>query len=67
MDGDLTNYEVYLDQTDATTLNATITYETNNTSAEVEVENNTTYYWKILALDVNGNQSSSGVYSFRTN
>jgi hypothetical protein len=26
-----------------------------------------TYYWKIIAVDANGNQSSSGVYAFRTN
>jgi hypothetical protein len=31
------------------------------------VVKNTTYYWKIIAIDANGNQSSSGVYAFRTN
>ena len=36
-------------------------------SIEVEVENNTTYFWKIIAIDTNQNNSSSGVYSFRTN
>ncbi len=67
VDGDLTSYEVYLDQTDASTLNTVIDYEANNTSIEVEVENNTTYYWKVIAIDANGNQSDSGVYAFRTN
>ena len=67
VDGDLTRYEVYLDQINATTLISTLDFEANDTSLEVEVENNTTYYWKIIALDANGNQSNSGVYAFRTN
>ena len=67
VDGDLTRYEVYLDQTNATTLISTLDFEANDTSLEVEVENNTNYYWKIIALDANGNQSNSGVYAFRTN
>ena len=67
VDGDLTRYEVYLDQSNASTLISTLDFEANDTSLEVEVENNTTYYWKIIALDANGNQSNSGVYAFRTN
>ena len=67
VDGDLTRYEVYLDKTNASTLISTLDFEANDTSLEVEVENNTTYYWKIIALDANGNQSNSGVYAFRTN
>ena len=64
VDEDLTRYEVYLDQTNATTLISTLDFEANDTSLEVEVENNTTYYWKIIAFDANGNQSNSGVYAF---
>lgn len=67
VDGDLERFEVYLDQRDASTLNSTLDYQSNETSIELEVENNATYYWKIIAIDANGNQSSSGVYSFRTN
>ncbi len=67
VDGDLTTYKIYLDQTDASTLNTVLTHEANETSLEVEVENNATYYWKVIAIDANGNQSDSGVYSFRTN
>ena len=67
VDGDLESFEVYLDQNDATTLNITLPFQNNNNSIEVEVENNTTYYWKVIAIDANGNQSSSGVYAFRTN
>ena len=67
VDGDLTRYEVYLDQTNATTLISTLDFEANDTSLEVEVENKTTYYWKVIAIDINGNQSNSGIYAFRTN
>ena len=52
---------------DATTLNTTIPFQNNNNSIEIEVENNATYFWKIVAYDANGKHSNSGVYAFRTN
>ena len=67
VDDDLNHFEVYLDTIDGTTLNQEIAYQAQETQLEVEVENNTVYYWKIVAIDLNGNQSSSGVYTFRTN
>lgn len=67
VDGDLKSFEVYLDQNDATTLNTTLPFQNKNNSIEVEVENNATYYWQVVAIDANGNKSSSGVYAFRTN
>ena len=67
VDDDLNRFEVYLDTTDGTTLNQEIAYQAQETQLEVEVENNTVYYWKIVAIDLNENQSSSGVYTFRTN
>ena len=67
VDDDLESFEVYLDNSNGTTLLKTITYETLTTEIEVEVENNKDYYWKIVAIDSNGNSSSSGVYGFRTN
>ncbi|MGB0366707.1 MAG: hypothetical protein ACPGC8_03620 [Flavobacteriaceae bacterium] len=67
VDNDLSQYEVYLDTTDGSTLINTIDYESNTTSIDVNVENNTIYYWKVVATDAEGNQSDSGVYSFRTN
>ena len=67
VDGDLAQFEVYLDKNDATTLIKTIAYQTEEESIEIDVENGTTYYWKIIAIDNNQNQSSSGVYAFRTN
>jgi hypothetical protein len=67
VDNDLNRFEVYLDAVDGTTLNQEIEYLAEETQLEVEVENNTVYYWKILAIDSYGNQSSSGVYTFRKN
>ena len=67
VDNDLNRFEVYLDAINGTTLNQEIEYLAEETQLEVEVENNTVYYWKIVAIDSNGNQSSSGVYTFRTN
>jgi hypothetical protein len=67
VDDNLNRFEVYLDAIDGTTLNQEIAYLAQETQLEVDVENNTVYYWKIVAIDLNGNQSSSGVYTFRTN
>jgi len=33
---------------------------------QLDVAANQVYYWKVVATDANGNKSSSGVYSFRT-
>jgi hypothetical protein len=67
VEDDLVAFEVYLDENDGTTLNTTLDYQAPDTSIQIEVENTTTYYWKVVAIDANGNQSSSGVYAFRTN
>ena len=67
VDDDLAEFEVYLDKNDATTIIKTIAYQTEEESIEIDVENGSTYYWKIIAIDTNQNQSSSGVYTFRTN
>ena len=67
VDGDLEQFDLYLDENDGSTLNTSIKYEQQDTSVEVEVANNSTYFWKVIAIDTNGNESSSGVYSFRTN
>ena len=67
VDGDLEEFEVYLDEKDGSTLNTSIKYEQQDSNLEVEVANNSTYFWKIIAIDANGNESNSGVYTFRTN
>ncbi len=67
VDGDLDYYELYLDTTDATTLVQQVAAEISTTDFIVAVESSTTYSWKVVAVDANGNKSSSGVYSFLTN
>ena len=67
VDGDLDYYELYLDKADATTLVKQVNAESSTTDFIVAVESSTTYSWKVIAVDANGNKSSSGVYSFLTN
>ena len=67
VDQDLLLFEVYIDQIDGTTKVQDLDFQQEETALDVEVENNKTYYWKIIAIDTNGNQSNSGVYAFRTN
>lgn len=67
VDNDLVSFEVYLDTNDASTLVQTLDFASTTTSIDVAVENNSIYYWKVIAIDANGNNSNSGVYSFRTN
>ena len=35
-----------------------IDFESTTTSIDVSVENNTIYYWKVVATDAEGNQST---------
>ncbi|MFS4416013.1 fibronectin type III domain-containing protein [Maribacter sp. 2307ULW6-5] len=62
VDGDLSDYDVYLDDADGSTLLDTVT--------EPELQNvplnaNTTYFWKVVARDAAGNTASSNLYSFK--
>ena len=66
-DDDLVSYEVYIDQENASTLMHTIEHENATTAVEVAVVSGVVYYWKIVAVDAEGNESDSGVYTFRTN
>ena len=67
VDNDLSLYEVYLDKVDGTTLIQIINHESETTTLDAEVEQGFVYYWKVVAKDAQGNESNSGVYSFRTN
>ena len=44
-----------------------IDHESETTTLDAEVEQGFVYYWKVIAKDAQGNESDSGVYSFRTN
>ena len=66
VDNDIVTYKVYLDTTDGSTLVRELDYVQNNTELAVDVINDGNYFWKVVAIDSNGNSSSSGVYSFNT-
>lgn len=65
VDNDLSSYKVYIDTVDGSTLAETVSYVTATSTAAVTVTNGTQYFWKVVATDSNGNESDSGVYSFR--
>ena len=66
IDGDLRLFKIYLDTVDGSTLVDEVVYSTQTVNAEVTVESAQIYYWQIEAIDAEGNSSTSGVYSFRT-
>ena len=66
VDNDIVTYKVYLDTNDGSTLVRELDYVQNNTELGVDVINDGNYFWKVVAIDSNGNSSSSGVYSFKT-
>ena len=66
VDGDLVSYQVYLDTTDGSTMVQEVNHQSSTTQVQLDVAANQVYYWKVVATDANGNKSSSGVYSFRT-
>ena len=66
VDNDIVTFKVYLDTTDGSTLVRELDYVQNNTELGVDVINDGNYFWKVIAVDGEGNSSSSGVYSFKT-
>ena len=66
VDNDIVTYKVYLDTTDGSTLVKELDYVQNNTELGVDVDTGGNYFWKVIAVDGEGNSSSSGVYSFKT-
>ncbi|MBT3443853.1 MAG: hypothetical protein HN443_02290 [Flavobacteriaceae bacterium] len=66
VDGDLETYELYMDQNDGSTLIQTFTEVENTIEIGIVADPGITYLWKVLAIDSDGNSSSSGVYYFVT-
>jgi hypothetical protein len=64
-DNDIQNYDVYM----GINTNVAIIKSQNTTTslADVSVNANTTYYWKVISRDGKGNTSDSGLYEFKTN
>lgn len=64
-DNDIVNYDVYFGTSKTPSL--TEGKITASTLTNIPVNASTTYYWKIITRDSNGNTSDSGVYSFSVN
>jgi len=60
----ITNYDVYFGTTNSPAILASAI--TNSFLNNVTVHSATTYYWKVITRDVNGNTSSSELYQFST-
>lgn len=67
VDNDLRTIKIYLD-TDSTadTLLQTVDYAQADQQISTELEDGTLYYWRVEAIDAEGNVSDSGTYTFRT-
>ena len=67
VDNDLRTINVYVDtNSDATTLLQTVDYQQAAQQITASLEPGTLYYWRVEAIDAEGNQSDSGIYTFRT-
>lgn len=64
-DNDIVNYDVYLGTSNKPEI--VKSKITENSLPDVTVNPATTYYWKVITRDANGNTSDSGVYSFTIN
>lgn len=62
--GDTMVYDVYLDAVDAGTLIAA--NQSSTTFNPGELQNNVTYYWKVIATDSDGESTASPVWEFTT-
>jgi hypothetical protein len=63
VDGDIIGYDVYFGTTNSPALlKANIT---DSFLAEIAIESNKTYFWKIITRDSKGNTSVSAVYQFK--
>ncbi|MFP2996112.1 Ig-like domain-containing protein [Spongiivirga sp. MCCC 1A20706] len=63
VDNDINEFKVYLDTNQNP---ATLVGTSNQPSLSINVNSNTTYYWKVLSIDFHGNISTSIINSFRT-
>lgn len=64
-DGDILTYDVYLGITSIPALYKATIKEAG--LADLVLDRNQTYYWKVVAIDTKGNKSYSDVYSFKLN
>jgi hypothetical protein len=62
-DNNITGYDIYLG-TNSSSLSVLKTNVTDMFLTDVSVTSATTYYWKIVTRDANGNTSESNIFSF---
>jgi hypothetical protein len=66
VDKDIVNYDVYFGTATTPPLLRTITVN-QGSSLQVSVTTKTTYYWKVITKDKEGNRSDSGIFKFTLN
>ncbi|MRX63648.1 fibronectin type III domain-containing protein [Maribacter luteus] len=64
VDGDITGYEIYF-STENPPVDLIATITSTNLEQVVSVSADTTYYWRVITRDGEGNSSQSGVFSFK--
>ncbi|ETN93803.1 hypothetical protein [Zhouia amylolytica] len=65
VDNDITSYDIYLDTIDGKTESVANDFNAS-TLENVNLVTGKVYYWQVITYDIEGNQSSSGIYSFKT-
>ena len=63
VENDISTFEIYFSETNPPTLLQSVT--SNITQIAVDVSSGTTYYWKVISIDDEGNTSDSGVFDFK--
>jgi hypothetical protein len=66
VDKDIVGYDIYFGTTTTPPLFKTVTVNQAST-LQVTVTNKTTYYWKVITKDKEGNRSDSGIFKFTVN
>lgn len=64
VDNDLSEYDVYFSTENPPTV-LVVTKNASETLHKVSVSSNTTYYWRVIAKDSEGNTADSGIFSFK--
>ena len=65
VDSDIESFEVFLDMNNPP-ITSQGTLGSNEQELTVNLDPATVYFWNVITLDREGNQSDSGIYSFRT-
>jgi len=64
VDDDIVGYEIFLDTVSPPQVSVA-SPASSVSSIKINTSANTVYYWKVITKDIEGNNSDSGIYSFR--